>query len=91
MDKIKKYGPIGIGTYLTISWTCLGIIYLVISRTGQAGYIIRKLRLEKRVSEKAGALAVTLVIYKAIIPLKIALTMMILPTIIDKLGIHIDE
>ena len=41
MNKIKKYGTVGIVTHLNISCSMFGLIYLVVSHSEQNDKIIR--------------------------------------------------
>jgi hypothetical protein len=45
MDIIKKYGKVGIITHCAISWTFFALVYVAISKTGQASKIIKFLKL----------------------------------------------
>jgi hypothetical protein len=87
MNKIKKYGTVGIITHLTISWSMFGLIYLIVSRAGQTDKIIKWFRLEQRLSKGAGNFAIAAVIYKTIMPVRIAISLMAIPIVVKKLNL----
>ena len=86
MEKIKKYGKVGLATHLAISWSIFALTYLLISKTGQTMRIIRFLKLESRIPEKAGSFAISAIIYKAIMPGRIALSLLAIPVVYQKLN-----
>lgn len=45
MEKIQKYGKIGIITHLAISWSILGGLYVGVGQTGQGPKLVKLLKL----------------------------------------------
>jgi hypothetical protein len=86
MDTLKQYGKIGIITHLALSWTFLLATYLFIQRTGKSGLLIKKLKLESKIPEKAGSFAIAGIIYKAVMPARLAVSAMLIPLVIKAVG-----
>lgn len=81
-DQLKKYGTVGIVTHLALSWSFLLGTYLFVNRTGKSAVLIKYLKLESKIPPKAGSLVISGIIYKAVMPFRIALTLLVLPGVI---------
>ena len=90
MEKIQKYGKIGIITHLAISWSILGGLYFGVGKTGQGPKLVKLLKLEKKIPAGAGTFAIASVIYKAIMPLRIALSLIAIPFVAEYFPIDIN-
>ena len=86
MDTLAQYGKVGIATHLALSWTFLFTTYAVIQKTGKPGALIKKLKLEKKIPEKAGSFVTAGIIYKAVMPARIAFSLMVIPIVVNMLG-----
>lgn len=86
METLKQYGKVGIVTHLTLSWSFLLATYVFIQRTGKSEMLIKKLKLENKVPAKAGSFAIAGIIYKAVMPFRLAASLMILPFVVKALG-----
>ena len=86
MDKLAQYGKIGLFTHLALSWTFLFGTYLVIQRTGKPGALIKRLKLESKIPEKAGSFVTAGIIYKAVMPFRLALSLMVIPVVCNAIG-----
>ena len=82
-DNIQQYGKIGIFTHLALSWSFLFGTYFVVNKTGKPEKIIKYLKLQNKIPAKAGAFAISGIIYKAVMPLRIGLTLLVLPLMIN--------
>lgn len=91
MAIIKKYGKIGIITHLTISWSILGALYLIVKRTGQAPKIIKYFKLEKWIPNSAGDFSMALAIYKGIMPGRLALSLLAIPLVANYFDVELSE
>jgi hypothetical protein len=91
MEQLQQYGKVGIITHLSMSWTFFLGTYLVVNRTSYSSRIIKYLKLENRIPAKAGSFAISAIIYKAVMPLRIGLTLVTLPFIVKYLGTEIEE
>lgn len=76
-------------TYLAVSWPLLGMLYLGINRSGKTDKVIKYFNLQNKISPKAGSFAVSFVIYKMLIPVRIAITLAIIPTVFKQLHMRI--
>ena len=85
-ETLKQYGKIGIITHLSISWSFLLGTYLFIQRTGKSDWLIKKLKLESKVPAKAGSFVIAGIVYKAVMPVRIAASLMIIPLVVKALG-----
>lgn len=72
---------------MAVSWPLLGLIYLGVSRSGKANSIIKYFNLQNKVSPKAGSFAVSFVLYKMLIPVRLAITIAIIPIVFKKFDI----
>jgi len=85
-ETLKQYGKVGIVTHLGLSWSFLLGTYLFIQRTGKSDVLIKKLKLENKVPAKAGSFVVASIIYKAVMPFRIAASLLVIPLVIKLLG-----
>ena len=69
-----------------MSWSFLFATYLVIQRTGKPGALIKKLNLENKIPEKAGSFVTAGIIYKALMPIRLAISLMVIPVVIKLTG-----
>ena len=60
--------------------------YLFINRTGQSQRLINYLKLENKIPQKAGSFAISAIIYKAVMPFRIAFSLMVIPAVCYYLG-----
>lgn len=88
METLKQYGKLGIITHLALSWTFLLGTYIFIQRTGKSGVLIKKLKLENKIPEKAGSFVVAGIIYKAVMPFRLAASLVALPLVVKVFGIE---
>lgn len=79
METLKKYGPIGIATHLTLSWTFFGGLYILASRSRQVHKLVRYLNLQDKIPKSAGPLVVAGIIYKATMPVRIVVSVAATP------------
>ena len=86
MEQLKQYGKVGIATHLTVSFSILGCLMLGMRRVKQTDKIIKYFKLENKVPKNAGSYVVALVVYKAIMPIRFAISLMILPFVIRAVG-----
>lgn len=86
MEQLQQYGKVGIITHLSLSWTFFLGTYLVVNRTNYSSKIIKHLKLESRIPAKAGSFAISAIIYKAVMPIRIGITLFTLPFVIKFLG-----
>ncbi len=91
MEKLQEYGKVGIITHLSMSWTFFLGTYLVVNKTDYSSRIIKYIKLESRIPAKAGSFAISAIIYKAVMPFRIGLTLVTLPFIVQLLGNTQDE
>lgn len=78
-ELLQKYGKIGLITHLSISWSIFGLTYLIIGKTKHSETIINKLNLQSKIPKSAGNFVISGVIYKAIMPARIGLSLMVIP------------
>jgi hypothetical protein len=64
-------------------------MYLTINKTKKTDKLVSFLRLQNRVPKQAGAFAITTIIYKVIMPLRIAMTLIVTPIVVRKFNIQI--
>jgi hypothetical protein len=69
-----------------MSWSFFAGTYLVVNRTNYSAQIIKYLKLENRIPAKAGSFAISAIIYKAVMPLRIGATLLALPLVLKYLG-----
>lgn len=86
MEELKQYGKIGIITHLTLSWSFFVATYLVVNRSNYSTRIIKYMKLENKIPAKAGSFAISGIIYKSVMPLRIAVTLLALPLVVKVLG-----
>jgi hypothetical protein len=65
------------------------VLYIITSKTGKVDRIINFLKLQNKIPSNAGSLIVAAVIYKAIIPFRIMLTLMVTPLVVQQFNIKI--
>lgn len=85
-ETLKQYGKVGIVTHLTLSWSFLLGTYLFIQKTGKSDVLIKKLKLENKVPAKAGSFVIAGIVYKAVMPARIAASLMLIPLVVKFLG-----
>jgi hypothetical protein len=83
---LKQYGKIGIATHLALSWSFLLGTYIFIQWTGKSAVLIKKLKLESKIPPKAGSFAIAGIIYKAVMPFRLALSAMVIPFVVKFIG-----
>lgn len=90
MEQIKEYGKIGIAVHLSLSWTFFGFAYMFVRKSSQTDKLIKFLRLENKIPKQAGAFAVAVIIYKAVMPARIALSALAIPLVIKAFDIKVE-
>ena len=88
MDTIKEYGKVGIITHLALSWSFFGGLYLFVNRSNQTDKLIRYLKLQDKIPKAAGAFAISGIIYKAVMPVRIAVSILAIPIVVKAFGIQ---
>ena len=91
MDKLKEYGKIGIFTHLALSWTFFAGTYVVIKNSNKTDKIINYLKLQDKIPKSASSFMVSAVIYKAVMPVRIALSLLAIPLVISTFNIEIEQ
>lgn len=89
-DKIKEYGKVGIITHLALSWSTLLALFLIVKRTPYGGKIVDFLKLSNRIPKSAGSFAIAGIIYKFIMPARIAVSVMAIPLVIKTFDIQVE-
>ena len=89
MEQIKQYGKIGLITHLTLSWTFLGVTYLVVRKSKQTDRIIKYLKLENKIPKQAGAFAIAGIIYKAVMPVRIGVSIITIPILVKTFNLDV--
>jgi hypothetical protein len=91
MEKLQEYGKVGIITHLALSWTFFAGTYLAVNRTKNPEKILKFLKLENKVPAKAGSFVISGIIYKAVMPARIALSLLCIPIVIKVLDINVEK
>ena len=86
MEKISEYGKIGIITHLSLSWTFFAGTYILLSRGKSPQRIIKYFKLENKIPANAGSFIVAGIIYKAVMPFRLAFSAVAIPVVISALG-----
>jgi hypothetical protein len=86
MEQLQQYGKVGIITHLSLSWSFFLGTYLVVNKTNYSDQIIKYLKLENRIPAKAGSFVISGIIYKAVMPVRIGITLLALPLVVKFLG-----
>lgn len=73
-----------------MSWSILAFTYFLVSKTNQGGKIVKFLKLESRIPKSAGSFVIAGIIYKVIMPARIALSLITIPLVIKAFDIHTD-
>ena len=82
MDKLKEYGKVGIITHLALSWSFFAGTFLVMNQTKNPEKIIKYFKLENKIPAKAGSFVISGIIYKAVMPIRIGVSLMCIPLVI---------
>lgn len=88
MEQLQQYGKIGIITHLTLSWSFFVATYLVVNRSNYSTSIIKYMKLENKIPAKAGSFVISGIIYKSVMPFRIALTLLALPLVVKMFGVQ---
>ena len=91
MEKIKKYGKIGIATHLTLSGLVFTGTYFIIKNSNKTNQIIRFFSLQNRIPKGSGALMISVVLYKLLMPVRFAITLVTVPIIANKFNLEPKE
>lgn len=86
MEQVLEYGKIGLITHLTLSWSFLGCLWIIVSRSKNPQKIIRYFKLENKVPEKAGSFLIAGIIYKFVMPIRIGVSIIAIPLVIKIMG-----
>ena len=82
-ETLQQYGKVGIVTHLTLSWSFFLATYIFVNKSGQAARLIKYLKLQDRIPPKAGSFAIAAIIYKAVMPARLAVTAATLPFVMQ--------
>ena len=91
MEKVKQYGKVGIITHLTLSWTFFAGLYGFVSWTKQPERLIRFMKLQDKIPKGMGAFAIAGIIYKALMPVRIGVSVLAVPIVVKVFDIDIPE
>ena len=91
MEKLQEYGKIGIITHLSLSWSIFAGTYLLVRNSNKTNQIVSYLNLSSKIPKGASAFVISAVIYKALMPARIALTLVTLPVIIKTFNLEVPE
>lgn len=90
MDKIQKYGTIGIVYHLATSWTFFGVTWLLTHKSNSGDRIVNYLNLQNKIPKGASSFVIAGIIYKAVMPFRIAFTLLSIPFVVKALNIDVE-
>ena len=91
MEKLKKYGKVGIITHLAFSASIFTGIYTTLKNTNKTNQIIRFFKLQNRIPKSAGTFMVSAILYKVMMPARLGLTLVTVPIIVDKFNLSPEQ
>jgi len=81
---LNEYGKLALYTHITLSLGFFGSTYLLISRGFDLNYHLKKVNIDlaSKLPGKSNHVAVSFIIYKAIMPLRIGVTIAAIPFVV---------
>lgn len=89
MEELKQYGKVGIITHLALSWTFFAGLCLFVNQSKHPEKLINYLKLQDKVPKNARTFVVSAIIYKAVMPLRIGVSILAVPLVIKTFGITV--
>ncbi len=87
METIYEYGKVGLAIHFGFSLAFYGAACLLIHRTKHLTRILTFLKIQDKIPRKAGTAATGYIVYKAAMPLRLAVSAMAIPLIVSFWGV----
>lgn len=83
MEPLKRYGDVGMNTFLVLSYTSFGLLFLAIRKTPIPDKILSLFRINRIIPKSVAALTATLFLYKLMYPVRLHYSIKLAPHVYD--------